>query len=83
VGKIEDKMGIRGSSTAELIFQDMKVPKENILGQFGAGFITAMKTLDIGRVSLGAGCLGATKEALKMSVEFAKKRVQFGDHRLP
>lgn len=78
VGKVEDKMGIRGSSTAELAFQEMRVPKENILGQFGAGFITAMKTLDIGRVTLGAGCLGAAREALKMSVEFAKKRVQFG-----
>ncbi len=78
VGKIEDKMGIRGSSTAELIFQDMRVPKENVLGQFGAGFITAMKTLDIARLSLAAGCIGASKELLNLSMDFAKKRKQFG-----
>ena len=73
VGKIEDKMGIRGSSTAELIFQDMRVPKENVLGQFGAGFITAMKTLDIARLSLAAGCIGASKELLNLSMDFAKR----------
>ena len=78
VGKIEDKMGIRGSSTAELIFQDMRVPKENVLGQFGAGFVTAMKTLDIARLSLAAGCIGASKELLNLSMDFAKKRKQFG-----
>lgn len=78
VGKIEDKMGLRGSSTAELIFQDVRVPKANILGPVGSGFVTAMKTLDGGRLSLAAGCVGASKEVIALSIEFAKKRVQFG-----
>ena len=54
IGSLENKMGIRGSSTAECVFQDVRVPKENVLGQFGAGFLTFMKTLDVGRASLGA-----------------------------
>ncbi len=78
VGTKEEKMGIRGSSTAELFFEDCRVPKENVLGQFGAGFLTFMKTLDIGRLSLGAGCLGACDAALEMSMDFAKNRYQFG-----
>ncbi len=78
VGTKEEKMGIRGSSTCELFFDDCRVPKENVLGQFGAGFITALKTLDIGRAGLGAGCLGGSQAALEMSVDFAKSRRQFG-----
>jgi alkylation response protein AidB-like acyl-CoA dehydrogenase len=78
VGHREEKMGIRGSSTAELFFEDCRVPAENVLGQFGAGFLTFMKTLDVGRISLGAGCLGASDQALQMSMEFAKSRYQFG-----
>lgn len=78
VGTVEEKMGIRGSSTAELFFEDCRVPKENVLGQFGAGFLTFMKALDIGRLSLGAGCLGAADAALEMSMDFAKNRYQFG-----
>jgi alkylation response protein AidB-like acyl-CoA dehydrogenase len=78
IGSIEEKMGIRGSSTAELIFNDCRVPKENVLGTFGAGFVTAMKTLDIGRVSLAAACLGGAQAALEMSVHFASQRQQFG-----
>jgi len=78
VGSKEEKMGIRGSSTAELFFEDCRVPKENVLGQFGAGFITFMKTLDIGRLSLAAGCLGAAERALELSIEHAKNRYQFG-----
>jgi len=74
----EDKMGIRGTSTAELRFEDMRVPAENVLGRVGAGFLVAMKTLDIGRLSLAAGCLGAAKEALELSTAYAKQRVQFG-----
>ncbi len=77
VGTIEEKMGIRGSTTAELIFQDMKIPVDNMLGVFGAGFITAMKTLDIGRLSLGAATLGASKELLDLSLKFSKERIQF------
>ena len=78
VGKVDDKMGIRGSSSAELIFQDMRVPKERVLGEIGKGFQAAMKTLDLGRVSLSAGSIGAAKEMLELSLEFSRKRVQFG-----
>jgi alkylation response protein AidB-like acyl-CoA dehydrogenase len=78
-GTKETKMGIRGSSTAELIFEDCLVPVENVLGQFGAGFLTALKTLDVGRISLGAGCLGGSQIALEMAMDFAKSRYQFGE----
>ncbi len=78
VGHKEEKLGIRGSSTAELFFEDCRVPAENALGMFGAGFLTFMKTLDVGRISLGAGCLGGAQKALEMSMDFAKSRYQFG-----
>ena len=78
IGSLEDKMGIRGTSTAECVFQDVRVPKENVLGQFGAGFLTFMKALDIGRASLGAGCLGGAQAALEASIEWARAREQFG-----
>jgi alkylation response protein AidB-like acyl-CoA dehydrogenase len=65
IGSLENKMGIRGSSTAECVFEDVRVPKENVLGQFGAGFLTFMKTLDIGRASLGAACLGGAEAVLE------------------
>lgn len=74
----EDKMGIRGSHTSELLFEDMRVPAENVLGRYGAGFLTAMKALDRGRLGLGAGCLGASKEVLSMSAKHASERKQFG-----
>ena len=77
-GKPERKMGIRGSHTTDLFFENVKVPKENLLGERDRGFITAMKTLDVGRVSLAAMCLGVAKEALDLSVKHAKERVQFG-----
>jgi alkylation response protein AidB-like acyl-CoA dehydrogenase len=78
IGRLEDKMGIRGSSTAELFFDDCLVPAENVLGQFGAGFVTFMKTLDIGRASLGAGCLGGAQAALDAAMQWSKARRQFG-----
>ena len=78
LGKTEDKMGIRASDTTELIFEDMVVPPENMLGYYGAGFITAMKTLDVGRLSLGAGCLGAAKEMQDVALKHANERIQFG-----
>ncbi len=78
VGKIDEKMGIRGSGTAELIYQDVKVHKDNVLGKVGYGFLTAMKTLDVGRLGLGAGCLGGAKEVLDISTKHANTRVQFG-----
>jgi len=77
-GRLEDKMGIRGTETAELFFDDCRVPKENVLGQFGAGFITFMKSLDVGRLSLGAACLGGAEAALEASIRWAKAREQFG-----
>ena len=78
IGSLENKMGIRGSSTAECVFQDVRVPKENVLGQFGAGFLTFMKTLDVGRASLGAATLGGAQAALEASIQWAKAREQFG-----
>lgn len=79
VGKLEDKMGIRGSSTAELVFDNCRVPKENVIGEVGLGFVTFMKTLDINRLSLGAACLGAAQAALDASVKWAKVRHLFGN----
>jgi alkylation response protein AidB-like acyl-CoA dehydrogenase len=78
IGSLENKMGIRGSSTAECVFEDVRVPKENVLGQFGAGFLTFMKTLDIGRASLGAGTLGGATAAMEASIKWSKARQQFG-----
>ncbi len=78
IGSLENKMGIRGSSTAECVLEDVRVPKENVLGQFGAGFLTFMKTLDIGRASLGAGTLGGAQAAMEASIRWAKAREQFG-----
>jgi alkylation response protein AidB-like acyl-CoA dehydrogenase len=78
IGSLENKMGIRGSSTAECVFQDVRVPKENVLGQFGAGFLTFMKSLDIGRASLGAASLGGAQEAMEASIRWSKAREQFG-----
>ncbi len=78
IGSLENKMGIRGSSTAECVFQDVRVPKENVLGDFGAGFLTFMKTLDIGRASLGAATLGGAQAALDACIQWSKAREQFG-----
>jgi alkylation response protein AidB-like acyl-CoA dehydrogenase len=78
IGSLENKMGIRGSSTAECVLQDVRVPQENVLGQFGAGFLTFMKSLDIGRASLGAACLGGAQAAMEDCIRWAKAREQFG-----
>jgi butyryl-CoA dehydrogenase len=78
IGKIEDKMGIRGSSTAELIFQDCIVPKENLLGKEGKGFGIAMSTLDGGRIGIAAQALGIAQGALDETVKYVKEREQFG-----
>jgi alkylation response protein AidB-like acyl-CoA dehydrogenase len=78
VGKVEDKMGLRASHTASLYFEDLRVPKENVLGQIGHGFAVAMRTLDIGRAALGAGAVGGAKEAFEMSRRYAVERTQFG-----
>ena len=73
-----DKMGIRSSSTAELIFNDVKVPKENLLGKEGQGFKIAMATLDGGRIGIAAQALGIAQGAFDQAVDYAKERVQFG-----
>ena len=77
-GKIEDKMGICGSSTAEIVFQNMKVPKENIMGKPGDGFKIAMSTLDGGRIGIGAQALGIAQGALDVTIDYMKARKQFG-----
>lgn len=77
-GKPEDKLGIRGSKTTDLIFEGLRVPEENILRQVGEGFVVAMRTLDVGRLSLAAQCLGGAKEVLDRSIQYAGERVQFG-----
>lgn len=78
-GPPEKKMGIRGSTTNAITFDNVRIPKENMIGTEGRGFLIAMKTLDAGRLGLGAACLGAAKEMVEMSVKYAKERVQF-DH---
>jgi alkylation response protein AidB-like acyl-CoA dehydrogenase len=76
-GPAEHKMGIRGSMTNAITFDNVRVPKENMLGEEGRGFLVAMKTLDAGRLGLGAACLGAAKEMLELSAKYAKERKQF------
>ena len=76
-GPPEKKMGIRGSVTSPITFENVRVPKENMLGEEGRGFLVAMKTLDAGRLGLGAACLGASKELLEHSAKYAKERKQF------
>ncbi|WP_028596310.1 acyl-CoA dehydrogenase family protein [Paenibacillus assamensis] len=78
VGPEEKKMGIKGSSTCPLFFEDVKVPIENVLGEIGRGHIIAFNILNIGRFKLGAGCLGAAKEAIELSSKYANTRTQFG-----
>ena len=77
-GKKEDKLGMRASETAELIFDNCRVPKENILGEIGEGFIQSMKILDGGRISIGALSLGIAKGAYEAALKYSKERVQFG-----
>jgi len=77
-GKKEKKMGIRASTTTELIFEDCRIPKENLIAREGMGFIVAMKTLDVSRVGVGAQGLGVAQGALDEAVKFARQRVQFG-----
>ena len=77
-GKKEDKMGIRASATRELVFTDCKIPKENLLGKEGAGFIVAMKTFDQSRPGVAAQALGIAQGALDLTVEYVKERKQFG-----
>jgi len=77
-GKKENKMGIRCSITTELVFDNCRIPKENIIGKEGMGFIVAMKTLDASRTGVGAQGLGVAQGAFDEAVKFARQRVQFG-----
>ena len=77
-GKKENKLGMRASETAELIFQDCKVPEENVLGKVGDGFIQAMKVLDGGRISIASLAIGIAKGAFDAALKYSKERQQFG-----
>jgi alkylation response protein AidB-like acyl-CoA dehydrogenase len=78
VGTLEDKLGIRGSSTAELVFEDCRIPKENLLGEVGKGFKVALTTLDGGRIGIASQALGIARAAIEDATAYAKERVQFG-----
>ncbi|MBN1280356.1 MAG: acyl-CoA dehydrogenase [Candidatus Thermoplasmatota archaeon] len=78
VGVLEDKLGLRGSHTAELIFENCRVPKENLLGEKNLGFVGAMNILDRGRTAIGAMAVGIAQGALDESLTYAKQRQQFG-----
>ncbi len=78
VGKKEDKLGIRASSTCELILENCKVPKENVLGEVGKGYKVAIETLNEGRIGIGAQMLGVAKGALDAALKYTQEREQFG-----
>jgi butyryl-CoA dehydrogenase len=78
IGQLEDKLGLRGSRTAEQIFEDCRVPKENLLGEKNKGFYGVMDTLDRGRTAVGAMAVGIARGALEESLEYANQRQQFG-----
>ena len=77
-GKKENKLGMRASETAEMIFDNCRVPKENILGEVGDGFVQALKILDGGRISIGSNALGTAKGAYNAALKYAQEREQFG-----
>ena len=77
-GKKENKLGMRASETASLIFDNCKIPEENILGRVGEGFIQSLKILDGGRISIGALALGISKGAYRAALKYSKQREQFG-----
>lgn len=78
IGKIFDKMGIRASVTSEVVFDEVRVPKEHLLGREGDGFQIAMDTLDCGRISIAAQAVGIAQASLDAAVQYARQRVQFG-----
>jgi alkylation response protein AidB-like acyl-CoA dehydrogenase len=78
VGKKEDKLGIRASSTCELIFEDCRVPRANVLGEIGKGYKVAIETLNEGRIGIGAQMVGLAKGALEHAIAYTKERKQFG-----
>src|SRR6202012_4722153 len=78
VGKKEDKLGIRASSTCELILEDCKVPKDNVLGEVGKGYKIAIETLNEGRIGIGAQMLGLARGAWEGAAKYSQERKQFG-----
>lgn len=78
LGKKEDKLGIRGSSTCSLIFEDCEIPRENLIGEAGYGFKIAMKSLDAGRIGIAGQALGIAQASLECAVDYATKRTAFG-----
>jgi butyryl-CoA dehydrogenase len=78
IGKLEDKLGICGSSTAELVFEDCRIPKENTLGEVNGGFKVCMVTLDGGRIGIASQALGIAKASLDEAIAYSKERIQFG-----
>jgi short/branched chain acyl-CoA dehydrogenase len=78
VGKKEDKLGIRASSTCELILEDCRVPRANVLGEVGKGYKVAMETLNEGRIGIGAQMVGLARGALEHAIDYSKERQQFG-----
>ena len=78
VGKKEDKLGIRASSTCELLFDDCRVPRENVLGEVGKGYKVAIETLNEGRIGIGAQMIGLAQGALDHAIRYTKERKQFG-----
>ncbi|MCX6149859.1 MAG: acyl-CoA dehydrogenase family protein [Ignavibacteriales bacterium] len=79
IGPNEKKLGIRASATNQITFEDVEVPPENMIGIEGRGFLYAMRTLEAGRLCIGACCIGASKEMLEMSAAYANHRKQFGE----
>lgn len=78
IGAVEKKMGLRGSHSSEIIFEDCEVPEENLLGKEGEGYITALRILANGRAGLAARCVGGCRRLIDLSLDYAAKRVQFG-----
>ena len=78
IGRVEEKLGIKGSETVELIFEMCRIPKENLLGQEGDGFKIAMNTLDMGRIGIAAQSVGIAQACLDEAAQYSVKRVQFG-----
>lgn len=78
VGKVDKKMGLRGSYTSEIIFEDCEVPEENVIGEVGMGYVSALKILGEGRVGLAARSVGSCDKLIELAASYAKERVQFG-----
>lgn len=79
IGKPEKKLGIKGSVTNSITFENVEVPDENMIGTEGKGFLLAMKTIDAGRLTIGACCLGASRELLELSANYSRQRKQFNE----